>query len=242
MRTESKLRRAPFSWRACAYVIIVIFAALTVFPMAWLGYSSLKPNEEIVKRPLALPQNPSFANYAEAWEKGGLGPALLNSVVYTAAATSITLFLAMSAAFGLAKFHFKSAKFFQSAFALGLMITVHAVIIPLFLFEVRMGLINTRLGVILPYVAFDLPMSVLIALSFVKGIPDAIIESAEIDGAHYRKIFWSLVMPLFDARDRDNVDPFLPPALERVSLRIRLHDEACAQEPSRRHHAIRRAE
>ncbi len=57
-------------------------------------------------------------------------------------------------------------------------------------------LINTRLGVILPYVAFDLPMSILIALSYVRGIPDAIIESAEIDGAKYRQIFWSLIVPL----------------------------------------------
>lgn len=64
------------------------------------------------------------------------------------------------------------------------------------LLEVKTHLVNTRIGVILPYIAFDLPMSVPIALSFVRGIPDAIIESAEIDGAGYWQIFLKLIVPL----------------------------------------------
>ena len=196
MNERTQLKKAPPAWRASAYAIMIAFALLTVFPLLWLGYSSLKPNAEIVKHPLALPQAPSLRNYVQAWTMGGLGISLLNSFVYTIAATASTLLLALSAAFGLAKFPFKSARFFTSAFAVGLMITVHAVIVPLFLLEVRLGLINKRLGVVLPYIAFNLPMSILIALSFVRGIPDALIESAEIDGARYRRIFWGLILPL----------------------------------------------
>ncbi len=196
MTERPLLQKAPLAWRASAYIIMIAFAVLTIFPIVWLGYSSLKPNAEIVKFPLALPKAPSFGNYIEAWKKGGLDVALLNSLVYTLAATASTLFLALAAAFGLTKFPFASKKFFTSAFSFGLMITVHAVIIPLFLLEVRLGLVNTRLGVILPYIAFDLPMSVMIAISFMKGIPDAIIESAEIDGAKYRQIFWIMIVPL----------------------------------------------
>jgi raffinose/stachyose/melibiose transport system permease protein len=196
MESVEVLRRAPLSWRAAAYFLMIAFAVLTVFPMVWLGYSSLKPNAEIVKYPLAPPKAPTLSNYVESWEKGSLGPSLANSFVYTLTATGATLFLALAAAFGLTKFRFRSATFFTGAFAFGLMITVHAVIIPLFLLEVRLGLINTRLGVILPYIAFDLPMSVMIAVSYVKGIPDALIESAEIDGAPYRHVFWRMIVPL----------------------------------------------
>lgn len=196
MESIEALRRAPRSWRVAAYSIMVSFAVLTVFPIVWLGYSSLKPNAEIVKHPLALPAAPSFANYAEAWAKGGLGISLVNSFVYTLTATGATLFLALAAGFGLTKFPFKSRAFFTAAFAGGLMITVHAVIVPLFLMEVRLGLVNTRIGVILPYVAFDLPMSVMIAVSYIRGIPDALIESAEIDGAKYRQVFWKMIVPL----------------------------------------------
>jgi raffinose/stachyose/melibiose transport system permease protein len=196
MARIAKLYRPPLNWRLAAYILMFFFTVLTVFPLVWLAYSSLKPHAEIMLHPLALPRRPSFDNYLRAWSMGNLGISLVNSFIYTITATLATLFLALAAAFGLTKFNFKSAAFFTGAFALGLMIAVHAVIIPLFILERMVGIINRRIGVILPYVAFDLPMSVMIAISYVKGIPGAIIESAEIDGAKYRYIFWKMIVPL----------------------------------------------
>jgi raffinose/stachyose/melibiose transport system permease protein len=172
------------------------FAVLTIFPLVWLGYSSLKPNREIMQYPLAPPKNPTLDNYKTAWELAGLGSALLNSAFYTIVSTCGTIFAALGAAFGLSKFPFKNRNFFIAAFALGLMITIHAVIIPLFLVEAKLGIVNTRFGIILPYIAFGLPLAVMIALSYVRSIPDALIESAEIDGAKYRYIFWNMIVPL----------------------------------------------
>ena len=193
----SGLRRTSLNWRISAYTLMLLFTILTVFPLVWLFYSSLKPHAEIMLYPLALPRAPSPDNYFRAWSMGSLGISLLNSFIYTISSTLITLFLALAAAFGITKFGFnKSAAFFTAAFAMGLMIAVHAVIIPLFILERAVGILNRRIGVILPYVAFDLPMSVLIAVSYVRGIPDAIIESAEIDGAKYRYVFWKMIVPL----------------------------------------------
>jgi raffinose/stachyose/melibiose transport system permease protein len=175
---------------------MLIFAVLTLFPLLWLAYSSLKPHAEIIRYPLSLPKAPSLNNYFRAWGMGSLGVSLANSFIYTITATGATLLLALAAGFGITKFPFKFNGFFMGAFALGLMITVHAIIIPLFLVEVKIGIINRRLGVILPYIAFDLPMSVMIAISYLKGIPGAIIESAEIDGAKYGYLFWRIILPL----------------------------------------------
>jgi raffinose/stachyose/melibiose transport system permease protein len=196
MKKGSAMGKAPVSWRAASYALMLIFAVITIFPLLWLSYSSLKPNMEIMQRPLALPRSPTLNNYAVAWEMAGLGQALLNSAFYSISSTVLGVFIALGAAYGLAKFPFRSRNFFISSFALGLMLTVHAVIIPLFLVEVKLGIVNTRLGIILPYVAFSLPMSIMIALSFVRGIPDALLESAEIDGAKYRYIFWRMIVPL----------------------------------------------
>lgn len=193
---ENTLKRAPLKWKIGAYILMFVFAILTVFPLIWLLYSSFKLNAEIVLHPLGFPRSPTFYNYTESWAKGHLGTALINSFIYTISATVSTMLLAMAAAFGLTKFSFKSTKFFTSAFALGLMISVHAVIIPLFQLEAKLGITNTRLGVIIPYIAFDLPLSVMIAVPYVRGIPNAIIESAEIDGAKYRYVFWMMIMPL----------------------------------------------
>ena len=199
MRTMSiaRLYRSPPGWHLAAYVLMILFTVLTVFPLVWLFYSSLKPHAEIMLHPLAFPAAPSLDNYFRAWTMGSLGISLVNSFIYTISATLITLFLALAAAFGITKFNYKkSAAFFTAAFALGLMIAVHAVIIPLFILERAVGILNRRIGVILPYVAFDLPMSVMIAISYVRGIPGALIESAEMDGAKYRYVFWKMIVPL----------------------------------------------
>jgi len=192
----ARLERAPVSWVIAGYALMVVFAVLTIFPLLWLGYSSLKPNAEILQHPLALPRSPTVRNFITAWDMANLGPALTNSVIYSAVSTAGGVFIALAAAFGLAKFPFKSRDFFVSAFALGLMLTLHAVIIPLFLVEVNLRLVDTRIGIILPYIAFSLPMAIMIALSYVRGIPDALIESAEIDGARYGYIFWTMIVPL----------------------------------------------
>ena len=90
---------APNSWRASAYIIMIFFTVITIFPLIWLGYSSLKPNAEIVQHPLALPQAPSLDNYIRAWNLGGLGTALKNSLIYTCVATISTVLLSLAAAF-----------------------------------------------------------------------------------------------------------------------------------------------
>lgn len=194
--SSKTLKQSSYWWRLNAYILMFIFSVLTLFPLIWLFYSSFKLNAEIMIHPLGFPKAPTVANYTESWVKGHLGIALVNSFIYTISATVSTMLLAMAAAFALTKFPFKSSKVFTSIFAFGLMISVHAVIIPLFQLEAKLGIINTRPGVIIPYIAFDLPLSVMIAISYVKGIPGAIIESAEIDGAKYRYVFWMMIMPL----------------------------------------------
>ena len=196
-QTTSTLQQATVSWRVVAYTLMIIFTVLTVYPLFWLFYSSFKTHSDIVRFPLAFPRTFLVDNYVRAWTMANLGVSLTNSFVYTISATLITLFLALAAAFGITKFGFKkSSAFFTAVFALGLMIAVHAIIIPLFIVERTLGLLNRRIGIIIPYVAFDLPMSIMIAISYVRGIPDAIIESAEIDGAKYRYVFWKMIVPL----------------------------------------------
>jgi len=77
-----------------------------------------------------------------------------------------------------------------------LLITLHAILIPLFLFETRIGLQDTYLGLILPYIAIGLPFAIYLGTEFIKGIPDAIIDSAKIDGASYLQVFLKIILPI----------------------------------------------
>jgi raffinose/stachyose/melibiose transport system permease protein len=177
-----------------SYLFLILFTLLTLLPVIWMTYSSFKPMGEIMMHPMRWPSNPSLANYKKAFEFGHIGTAFLNSVLYSVIATGGTVLLALAAGFALTKFGFKSAKVYMAFFTLGLLITVNSVITPLFIMETNTGLYNTRIGVILPYVAFGLPTSILIAGSYIRGIPDALVEAAVIDGASYTAIFWKIVL------------------------------------------------
>ena len=79
---------------------------------------------------------------------------------------------------------------------MGLLITVHSVLVPLFILETKLGIDDTRLGVILPYVAFGLPFLIYLATSYIRGIPDSLEEAAVIDGASYLRIFKDIIIPV----------------------------------------------
>ncbi|MFA6776092.1 MAG: carbohydrate ABC transporter permease [Sphaerochaetaceae bacterium] len=177
-----------------SYLFLILFTLLTLLPVIWMTYSSFKPMGEIMMHPMRWPSNPSLANYKKAFEFGHISIAFLNSVLYSVIATGGTVLLALAAGFALTKFGFKSAKIYMAFFTLGLLITVNSVITPLFIMETNTGLYNTRIGVILPYIAFGLPTSILIAGSYIRGIPDALVEAAVIDGASYTAIFWKIVL------------------------------------------------
>ncbi len=181
-------------WRICAYTFLILFTFVTLAPMVWMIYSSFKLQGEIMLFPMSLPKDPTVKNYTDAWSLGNMGIAALNSLVYTSVATVLTVLLALAAGFALTKFGYRNSRFFSAMFTLGLLITVNSIITPLFIMETRLGLYNTRIGVILPYIAFGLPMAVLIASSYIQGIPNTLIEAAVIDGATFLQIFWRIIL------------------------------------------------
>lgn len=177
-----------------SYTFLLLFTIVTLFPIIWMTYSSFKSMGEIMLHPLSLPIEFTMANYQKCIEFGNMDYAFLNSIIYSGTSTILVVVLSLMAGFALTKFPYKSAKVYFGLFTLGLLITVNSVITPLFIMETNTGLYNTYLGVILPYVAFGLPMAVLIATSYIRGIPNALIEAAVIDGATYQQIFWKIIL------------------------------------------------
>lgn len=184
------------AWQIAAYVFMAFFTLLTVGPLIWLAYSSLKPHPDIVRNMFALPTSFYFENYQRAWQLGNLGVLILNSVFYSAIATSITVYLALAAGYGFAKFGFRISGVFYVFFIMGLLVTAHSVLVPLFVMETRIGIDDTRLGVLIPYIGFGLPFMVYLATSYIRGIPDSMEEAAIIDGGTYLQVFWMIIRPL----------------------------------------------
>jgi raffinose/stachyose/melibiose transport system permease protein len=196
MSSSHELKQKNLVWKLIAYLVMVIFTVLTIGPLIWLLYSSFKPHIDIIHNIFAFPTSLYVDNFVQAWKLGRLGIYMLNSIFYSVAATSITTFLALAAGYAFAKFKYKISGFFYFFFIMGLLITVHSVLVPLFVMETKLRIDDTRLGVLLPYVAFGLPMLIYLATAYIKGIPDSLEEAAVIDGAGYLTIFRTVIVPM----------------------------------------------
>ena len=178
------------------YTIFVLFTVLALFPLIWVFYSSFKPQLEIIRNSFALPHQWIFSNYTEAIRVGKLNIYAMNSVIYTFVSSGLVILFSMMASFAFAKLKNRATPYLYNAFLIGLLITIQAILIPLFIYMTKIGLRDTRTGIILIYTAINLPLAIYIATEFIKAIPDSLIESAQIDGASYFTIFFKIIMPM----------------------------------------------
>ncbi len=178
------------------YVILGIFTFLAVYPLLWLFMTSFKSTAEFQINKLGLPKNPIISNYIYAWIRGDFSTLILNSFFYTSVATSLVILFSMMASFAFAKIPHPATKFLKGSFIIGILLTLQSIMVPLFLMINWVGLYNTRMGVLIPYIGLGMPMGIYLGTEYIKSIPNALIESARIDGASYLRIFRSIVIPM----------------------------------------------
>lgn len=172
-------------------------AVLQVLPLYWLLLFSLKNNQEVFQlHPFAFPQAFRLGNYVKVWTQGNIGNYFLNSVWYTAVAVVVTVFLASMATFAITRMRWKGSKLTLGLFMVGIMIPVHATLIPLFRFFLRLDLIDHPASVVLSYIAFNLPVTIMIMLGFYYALPRELEEAAVIDGCSVNRLFFRIVLPM----------------------------------------------
>ncbi|MDR3173896.1 MAG: carbohydrate ABC transporter permease [Treponema sp.] len=184
-------------YKILIYLIMLIFTVLAIYPILWLIIQSFKTTQEYLSSSkLALPKLWFTGNYPYAWRMGKFGVLMVNSVFYTAVTVVAVVILGFMAGFAFAKIKNKVTPLLHGIFIIGILLTLQSIMVPLFLMVNAVGLYNTRLGVLIPYIGIGLPMGVYLGTEFMKSIPDALIESARIDGAKYLRIFTSIIFPM----------------------------------------------
>lgn len=177
---------------------MLVYGIWVVFPMIWVAYSSLKPDALIFRDTFALPHvdDLRFDNFSRAWEQARFGDYFLNSVFVTSTSVVLITFLGAMAAYALARFYHPAARVTFWLFLAGLMIPAQLAVVPLF-FEMRaLGLLNSRLGLILVYTANGLPFAIFILAGFFRSLPRSLYEAAIIDGCNEFSAFWRVLLPL----------------------------------------------
>lgn len=178
------------------YIMVILFAALTLYPLYWLIISSLKTNTEFQLNLLGWPRNPTFSNYPTAWRLAKFDALFLNSIFFTTVSTLLVIGFSLMAGFAFAKIRSKATTFLHGSFIIGILLTLQSIMVPLFLMSITLGVYDTRIGVLIPYIGMGLPMGIYLCTEFIKAIPDSVVESARIDGASYFRIFASIIAPM----------------------------------------------
>lgn len=186
-------------------ILLIVFAAMQLFPLYWMITFSLKGNMEIFGgNVLGLPQNWRFDNYTKVVEETRLARYFFNSIVVTGLTIFFTLLFSAMITYGIVRLKWKLSKAVYTLFLVGMMIPIHAVLLPLFLN--LDPVLNSYISLVLPYTAFAMPLGILIMVGVLEGLPKELEEAAFIDGASIYKIFFHIILPL------------LTPALSTVAI------------------------
>ena len=174
------------------YIILIMVSVLMLYPLLWMGISSLKENSEIFSRPFALPSNPKWENYSLAWEAAEVPVHMLNSVFYSVTAVIFTVAFSAMAAYVIARLS-KGKKLYHY-FSLGIMIPINAIIIPFILIFRKIDILNTRQGIILAFIVTNLAFSIFILVPFMKELPEELEDAAMIDGCGRVQTFCRIIL------------------------------------------------
>ena len=178
-------------------VIIARVVIIDAYPIFWLFTCAFKKSSEFVSKPsFALPDGLYLQNFVEAWTRGNMGLYFKNSLIYTAAALVFIVILSMTIGFAVTQMEWKMKNFFADFFLLGLMVPVATALLPLFQIYNNLGLTNTRICLVITYIAFGLSLSIFLVTGYMRSLPREILEASVIDGCGIYSMMWHIVFPL----------------------------------------------
>lgn len=181
----------------CIQIALILFALIQIYPLYWLLTFSLKSNTEIFGGNVAgLPHKWKFENYQSAIGEAKVLNYFFNSMLVTTVTILIVIILASTSAYAIERMIWRGRQTVMKIILLGLMVPIHAALLPLFMVLKHLHILNTYWALIIPYVAFGLPMAVYIVASFLSSIPREMEEAAAIDGCGTIRIFGNVIFPL----------------------------------------------
>jgi raffinose/stachyose/melibiose transport system permease protein len=174
-----------------------IWLAIVIIPIYWIAITSFKSQDNyFITNPLAPPSSPTLDNYRLVVQSE-FPRYFVNSIIVTIGAIVPAVALSFMAAYAIVRgagIRFLAGV--NSLFLLGLAIPIQATIIPVYLIIIKLGLYDSLLALILPSIAFAIPLSVLVLSNFIRDVPKELFESMRLDGATEWRTLWNLAFPL----------------------------------------------
>ncbi len=175
---------------------LLLYTLIVLLPMFIVISNTMRSTREIYRTPVAIPASINFESYVTAWNEANFSQYFLNSLVITVSSVTVATAFAAMAGYILGRYNFRGSRFLSSFFVAGLTLPFRLAIVPLFLLLNSLGLIDSRIGLILVYAATGIPFSVFILAAFFRQLPHELTEAARIDGANEFTIFSRIMLPL----------------------------------------------
>ena len=198
-KTTAKVNRS-LSGNIFAFLLLIILGSFMIMPMIFVVSNAFKPLDELfIYPPRLFVRHPTMDNFvdmfnimSQSWVP--FSRYIFNTVFITVIGTFGHLVIASLAAFAFAKHKFKGNNFFFSIIVLSLMFTPSVTGIPTYIIVTKLGILDTYWAVLLPALQYSL--GIYLMKQFMEGIPDAILESARMDGAGEYRIWFKIAMPM----------------------------------------------
>ena len=193
--TSNKKSLSPIIGKYTLNIFIAIVGLITLIPYFFMVTSSLKSTREIMAWPPVLwSKNPNWENVTNLFTQYPANLWIFNSFIVALAVTLLTVFLCTLAGYAFAKFDFKGRNKLFIFMVATAMIPFPIIMIPLYVIVGRMGMNDSLLGLIIPFVAPAI--GIFMMRQFILSVPDELIQAARADGAGEFRIFWQIVVPL----------------------------------------------
>jgi raffinose/stachyose/melibiose transport system permease protein len=178
-------------------LVLIIIGLSFIFPLFWMLTLSFKTKDEVFDNAFGLPRQWVFNNYPDVLKAYDFPKYFTNSLIYSVGTILITVLLGSMLAYCIARMmNPRISKITLNYIALGLIVPVQVVIIPVFILVKQLGLKGTYMGLITPYAAFALSACVLMLYAFFRSLPKEMEEAACIDGCNVYNSFFRIIIPM----------------------------------------------
>ena len=183
-------------WEIAPVILGLLWLIFSIYPIIYMLFTSFRPQSAMYSdAPWSFPSRPTLENYANVL-KNGFITYFANTVFVTVSSVCLIVIVSLLAAYAISQVHNVFTQSVFNLFLLGLAIPLQATIIPIYAIVSDLHLYDTLIALILPSIAFGIPLSILVLVTYVRDIPKELHESMILDGASHFRILMSLVIPL----------------------------------------------
>lgn len=178
------------------HVVLISLAVFALFPLVILVFNSLKTRAEFGNDPLGPPSTLRFENFTNAWTESNFGRTAINSGILVFFTVTAVLVLGGLAAYSLARIEPRGSGGVMFYMLVASTIPIWLYLVPLFFMFRNLGLLNSRLGLIIIYTALNLPFAVFLLRSFLLKVPREVEDAARVDGANRLQVLTKIILPI----------------------------------------------